>query len=138
VNVVPARELWNPADPAFKADPYPTYRRMRTQAPVLDVPGGPVVVTRYDDVSRLLRTNDVSRDIDEHLLIDESDPLARAPPRAPDGEDDPQPRPARSHPAAAARVEGVHADRRRAAPPADRGDGRRSCSTSPPSAARSS
>ncbi len=77
MTAVPARELWNPADPAFKADPYPTYRRMRTEAPVLDVPGGPVVVTRYDDVARLLRTNDVSRDIDEHLLIDESDPLAR-------------------------------------------------------------
>jgi cytochrome P450 len=71
-----ARRLWNPSDPAFKADPYPTYRRLHQEAPVLDVPNGAVVLTRYEDVSRTLRSNEVSRDIDEHLVIDEHDPAA--------------------------------------------------------------
>ncbi len=68
--------LWDPADPAFKADPYPFYHRLRTEAPVYQAPGGPVVVTRYDDVARVLRSNDVSRDIEANLTIDENDPIA--------------------------------------------------------------
>ena len=76
MNVRDARRLWNPSDPAFKADPYPVYRRLHEEAPVLDVPGGAIVLTRYDDVSRILRSNEVSRDIDEHLIIDEADPAA--------------------------------------------------------------
>ncbi len=68
--------IWNPSDPAFKADPYPVYRRLHDEAPVLDVPNGAIVLTRYDDVTRILRSNEVSRDIDEHLVIDETDPAA--------------------------------------------------------------
>ena len=68
--------LWDPGDPAFRADPYPTYHRLRTEAPVYPSPGGPVVATRYDDVVRILRSNDVSRDIEANQRIDENDPIA--------------------------------------------------------------
>jgi cytochrome P450 len=68
--------LWDPTDPAFRADPYPFYRRLRTVAPVYAAPGGPVVATRYDDVVRILRSNEVSRDIEASQRIDESDPIA--------------------------------------------------------------
>jgi cytochrome P450 len=54
--------LWDPGDPAFRAV-YPS-------------PGGPVVATRYDDVVRILRSNDVSRDIEANQRIDENDPIA--------------------------------------------------------------
>src|SRR3954454_6580205 len=51
-------------DPAFKADPFPTYARLRAEAPVhrVEVPlfGTAHLVTRYDDVSAAFR--------DERLL----------------------------------------------------------------------
>ena len=68
--------LWDPSDPLFRADPYPFYDRLRLEAPVYQVPGGPLVVTRYDDVARVLRSNEVSRDIEANARIDESDPIA--------------------------------------------------------------
>jgi hypothetical protein len=42
--------LWDPSDPAFRADPYPYYDRLRTVAPAYLAPGGQVVLTRYSDV----------------------------------------------------------------------------------------
>ena len=56
--------LYNPFDPAFRADPYPAYDRLRTEAPAWRSPLGLIVLTRYDDVVETLRSNRVSRDIE--------------------------------------------------------------------------
>src|SRR5829696_2506000 len=71
-----ADRLWDPADPAFRAGPYATYARLRAHAPIYQAPGGPIVVTRYADVARVLRSNDVSRDIEAHAHVDVNDPVA--------------------------------------------------------------
>jgi cytochrome P450 len=73
---VATERLWDPSDPAFRANPYPTYALLRRDAPVYAAPGGPLVVTRYSDVSRVLRSNDVSRDIEAHARVDPDDPVA--------------------------------------------------------------
>jgi pimeloyl-[acyl-carrier protein] synthase len=46
---------FNPMDPAFVADPYPTYHRLRAEDPVHHSPLGFWVLTRYDDVIAALR-----------------------------------------------------------------------------------
>jgi cytochrome P450 len=46
---------FNPMDPDFIADPYPTYRRLRAEEPVHHNPLGFWVLTRYDDVMATLR-----------------------------------------------------------------------------------
>src|SRR2546422_3675202 len=46
---------FNPMDPEFIADPYPTYRRLRAEDPVHHSPLGFWVLTRYDDVVAALR-----------------------------------------------------------------------------------
>ena len=46
---------FNPMDPEFIADPYPTYRRLREEDPVHHSPLGFWVLTRYDDVVTALR-----------------------------------------------------------------------------------
>jgi cytochrome P450 len=46
---------FNPMDPAFVADPYPTYHRLRAEDPVHHSPMGFWVLTRYDDVVAALR-----------------------------------------------------------------------------------
>jgi cytochrome P450 len=46
---------FNPMDPEFLADPYPTYHRLRTEDPVHHSPLGFWVLTRYDDVVASLR-----------------------------------------------------------------------------------
>ncbi len=49
----------NLASPAFKANPYPFYSRLRAEAPVFQVslPGGQSawLITRYDDVLAALK-----------------------------------------------------------------------------------
>jgi cytochrome P450 len=47
--------VFNPLDPAFVRDPYPTYRRLQAQAPVFQTPLGIWLVTRYHDVQLVLR-----------------------------------------------------------------------------------
>src|SRR4029453_16212758 len=47
--------LFNPMDPAFVADPYPTYRRLRAEDPVHQSPLGFWILTRYEDVATALR-----------------------------------------------------------------------------------
>ena len=42
---------FNPFDPAFRADPYPTYAQLRQHDPVHVSPFGFTVLTRYDDVA---------------------------------------------------------------------------------------
>jgi hypothetical protein len=51
----PAPLVFNPLDPAFLRDPYPTYQRFQAQAPVFRTPLGIWLVTRYDDVQIVLR-----------------------------------------------------------------------------------
>lgn len=46
---------FNPMDPAFVADPYPTYHRLRAEDPVHHSPLDFWVLTRYDDVVAALR-----------------------------------------------------------------------------------
>ncbi|HQV57416.1 MAG TPA: cytochrome P450 [Ilumatobacteraceae bacterium] len=66
--------LFNPFDPAFRADPYPFYDRLRDQAPVYATPFGFVVLTRYADVARTLRGPEFARDVDAHVTDDPNDP----------------------------------------------------------------
>jgi cytochrome P450 len=56
--------LFNPFDPAFRADPYPFYDRLRSAEPAHWTPLGTLVVSRYEDVGNTLRSNDFSRDIE--------------------------------------------------------------------------
>ncbi|HUF85545.1 MAG TPA: cytochrome P450 [Acidimicrobiia bacterium] len=67
--------LWDPTDPAFRADPYPFYDRLRVEAPAYRAPGGPLVVTRYTDVGATLRSNAVSRDVEANARFDPDDPV---------------------------------------------------------------
>src|SRR5207245_1532553 len=46
---------FDPLLPEFVADPYPFYARLRTEDPVHQSPMGLWVLTRYDDVARVLR-----------------------------------------------------------------------------------
>ena len=46
---------FNPMDPEFLADPYPTYHRLRAEDPVHLSPLGFWVLTRYEDVVAALR-----------------------------------------------------------------------------------
>ena len=57
--------LYDPLDASFRADPYPTYARLRAEAPLAVSSHGLLVVSRHADVSKLLRSADVSRNIEE-------------------------------------------------------------------------
>ena len=46
---------FNPMDPEFLADPYPTYHRLRDEDPVHHSPMDFWVLTRYEDVAAVLR-----------------------------------------------------------------------------------
>lgn len=46
---------FNPLDPAFIANPYPTYRMLRENMPIWRSPLGPWVLSRYRDISNLLK-----------------------------------------------------------------------------------
>lgn len=53
---------WDPTDPAFRADPYPTYRALLEQEPVHRSAFGPVLVSRYDDCMTIYRHPAASND----------------------------------------------------------------------------
>jgi cytochrome P450 len=53
---------FNPLDPAFIADPYPTYHRLRAMAPVWLSPLGFWIVTRYEDAALVLRDRRFGKD----------------------------------------------------------------------------
>jgi cytochrome P450 len=57
---VPPSPLFNPFAPGFTDDPYPQYAALRAQAPAYQHPLGFWVLTRYDDVSWLLRAAGLS------------------------------------------------------------------------------
>ena len=53
---------YDPSSPAFVADPYPAFARLREESPVFfDEPTGQWVVTRYADVNALLRDRRLGR-----------------------------------------------------------------------------
>jgi cytochrome P450 len=64
---VTAEQLSDPFAPGFTDDPYPLYAMLREKAPVYRHPLGFWVLTRYDDVSWLLRA-DLS--VEERNVID--------------------------------------------------------------------
>ena len=47
--------VFNPFDPAFRIDPYPTYERLREEDPVHQSPLGMVVLSRWEDCWAILR-----------------------------------------------------------------------------------
>lgn len=53
---------FNPLDPAFIADPYPFYHRLRKQAPVFKTQQGFWLLTRYEDVAFSLRDKRFGKD----------------------------------------------------------------------------
>jgi cytochrome P450 PksS len=69
--------------PAFKADPYPFYARLRDDAPVCAVPlpnrMTVWLVTRYDDVALVLRDERFAKDVANALTPEEAARLPRPP-----------------------------------------------------------
>ena len=55
---------WNPFDPDFLINPYPQYELLRDNDPVHRTAFGNLVVTRFDDVSEVLRNPNTSVDRD--------------------------------------------------------------------------
>jgi cytochrome P450 len=53
---------FNPLDPAFIADPYPFYHRLRETAPVFKTPMGFWLLTRYEDIASSLRDRRFGKD----------------------------------------------------------------------------
>jgi len=68
------KPVFNPFNPVFRANPYPFYEALREQDPVHTTELGGIVLTRYEDVSSTLRSNDFSRDI-EATANEPTDPL---------------------------------------------------------------
>ena len=64
-----ARVFLNPFEEGFFDDPYRQYARLREEAPVHRSPIGVWTLTRYDDVSRLLRDPSLSV-VDANASID--------------------------------------------------------------------
>lgn len=58
---------FNPLDPAFIADPYPFYRRLREHAPVFKAPQGFWLITRYEDASFVLRDKRFGKDFEGNM-----------------------------------------------------------------------
>ena len=54
--------VFNPLDPAFIADPYPLYARLREMAPVFKTPQGFWLLTRYEDANFALRDKRFGKD----------------------------------------------------------------------------
>jgi len=81
--------LFNPLDPAFRADPYPTYARLRAEDPVHHAPWGGWLVSRYADCVAVLKDPRASSDMSnsetyrqarKQGLIDPDEALAKTPP----------------------------------------------------------
>jgi cytochrome P450 len=53
-----AVELFDPFAPEIRADPYPTYKRMREEAPIFWTPDGSPLLTRYEDCVTILRDHE--------------------------------------------------------------------------------
>lgn len=73
--------LYNPFDPALRADPYPTYERLRADDPVHRSPLGFWVISRYPDVAKLLADSTLdfySRDMYTRIREAMKDPASPA------------------------------------------------------------
>ena len=70
------KPVFNPFNPAFRANPYPFYDELRVHDPVHVTPYGNFILTRFEDVSWTLRSNDFSRDI-EASANEPTEPLAK-------------------------------------------------------------
>ena len=70
--------MFAPSDPAFLQDPYPTYARLREEAPIFfHEPWRAFVLTRYEDVNALLRDRRlgrVLRNVSEATLLEHFSP----------------------------------------------------------------
>ena len=68
-------------DPVFKANPYPTYARLRSDAPIhpvtLPTGQGMWLVTRYEDVSTVLKDERFVKDVRNAMTPEQ---LAQMPP----------------------------------------------------------
>jgi cytochrome P450 len=60
---------FNPRDPAFIANPYPTYHELRATAPVWRSPFGRSFLTRYEDCAVLMRDRRVGKDYTEPAAL---------------------------------------------------------------------
>jgi len=76
-------DLFRPTDPGFLHDPYPSYARLRVEAPLAWYEGwGKWIVTRHRDVDALLRDRRLGR-VDHHLAPQAERPPAERPPANP-------------------------------------------------------
>ena len=74
MSIAPAAPpAFNPLDPAFIANPYPAYKHLRETQPVWKSPLGIWVLTRYDDIQRVLKDLNFVHDFDGEI----SDPSNR-------------------------------------------------------------
>lgn len=60
---------FNPLDPAFIRDPYPTYRSLRERSPVWRSPLGPWILSRYRDIDAVVKDRRFVHDF-EGLISD--------------------------------------------------------------------
>ena len=62
------------AAPEFRANPYPSFARLRAEAPVCEVPVGPLMrfwaITRYDDVVALLKDDRITKNFRKVRRLD--------------------------------------------------------------------
>ncbi len=65
---------FDPYDPEFLRDPYPTYRRLRAAPPFFDEAWGLTFFSRYDDVTGILRDRRFGRDVRHAVPREEVDP----------------------------------------------------------------
>ncbi len=65
---------FDPYDPEFLRDPYPTYRRLRAEPPFFDEGWGLTFFSRYDDVVGILRDRRFGRDVRHAVPREEVDP----------------------------------------------------------------
>ncbi len=78
MGVTPAGLGFDPHDPAFVADPYPVFREMRERHPVIfDERTSQWLITRHDDVDRLLRDRRLGRN---YLHVASHEEMGRTPP----------------------------------------------------------
>jgi cytochrome P450 len=59
--------LFNPMDPAFRANPYPAYRRLRETSPMWLSPFGFWVATRHADIVAILRDRRMGQDFEGRI-----------------------------------------------------------------------
>ena len=59
---------FDPLDPAFIADPYPFYHRLRETAPLFKTPAGFWLMTRYDDIAFALRDRRFGKDFTGNMM----------------------------------------------------------------------